>query len=259
MYASASVPLSQSIFSLFFTFSSGHRSSLEAHTKLPYTLTLKFNGCIIFIAAISLSDSYHFKAFLGTRPGCFRKPCSGWRALAPSSFRAGREDNRGSRLHYPQFCDDSFEEHVLSYSAEKAGLHLHGLNECSKDFKTQSTAVVDEFAREWGFIVTASYELPSISKVKAFTEEIGRSGKWNGQALEGFVVRTTVSLPPAKGSTPADASPYSPGSSFFFKIKFDEPYMMYRDWREITKPLLSKGLKGRECEASEEQDGTHGN
>jgi len=100
---------------------------------------------------------------------------------------------------------------------------------------------VDEFAREWGFIVTASYKLPSISKVKAFTEEIGRSGKWNNEALEGFVVRTTVSLPPTKGSSPVDASPYSPGSSFFFKIKFDEPYMMYRDWREITKSLLSKG------------------
>ena len=146
-----------------------------------------------------------------------------------------------SRLHYPQLCDDSFEEHVLPYSAEKTGLHLHGLNECTKDFKTQSTAVVDKFAREWGFIATASYELPSISKVKSFTEEIGRSGKWNGEALEGFVVRTTVALPPTKGSALADASPYSPGSSFFFKIKFDEPYMMYRDWREITKSLLSKG------------------
>src|SRR6266567_1866864 len=44
-----------------------------------------------------LSDSYHFKAFLGTRPGRFRKPCSGWRALAPSSSRADREDNRGTR------------------------------------------------------------------------------------------------------------------------------------------------------------------
>jgi tRNA ligase len=109
------------------------------------------------------------------------------------------------------------------------------------DFKSQSNAIVDEFAREWGFIVTASYELPSVSEVKAFTEEIGRSGKWNGEALEGFVVRTTVSLPPTKGSAPADASPYSPGSSFFFKVKFDEPYMMYRDWREITKSLLSKG------------------
>ena len=30
-------------------------SSLEAHTKPPYTLTLKSNGCIIFIAALSPS------------------------------------------------------------------------------------------------------------------------------------------------------------------------------------------------------------
>ena len=28
-------------------------SSLEAHTKPPYTLTLKSNGCIIFVAALS--------------------------------------------------------------------------------------------------------------------------------------------------------------------------------------------------------------
>lgn len=102
--------------------------------------------------------------------------------------------------------------------------------------------MVDEFSREWGFIVTVSHELPSIAKVRAFTEEIGRSGRWNGEALEGFVVRTTVSSPTTKGSAhAADASPYSPGSSFFFKVKFDEPYMMYRDWREITKSLLSKG------------------
>ncbi len=31
-------------------------SSLEAHTKPPYTLTLKSNGCIIFIAALSPSQ-----------------------------------------------------------------------------------------------------------------------------------------------------------------------------------------------------------
>ena len=35
------------------------------------------------------------------------------------------------------------------------------------------------------------------------------------------------------------ASPYPPGSTFFFKVKFDEPYMMYRDWRELTKTLLA--------------------
>ncbi len=86
-----------------------------------------------------------------------------------------------------------------------------------------------------------SHVLSSIPQVKDFAEEIGRSGKWNGEALEGFVVRTTVGSPPTDGKADAYASPYAPGSSFFFKIKFDEPYMMYRDWREITKSLLSRG------------------
>lgn len=80
--------------------------------------------------------------------------------------------------------------------------------------------------------------LQSIPEVKAFTEEIGRSGKWNGEALEGFVVRTHAT----KGLTKDRRviSPYAAGSSFF-KVKFDEPYMMYRDWREVTKTLLLKG------------------
>jgi tRNA ligase len=40
----------------FLTFLSFHKwSSLETHTKPPYTLTLKSNGCIIFIAALSSS------------------------------------------------------------------------------------------------------------------------------------------------------------------------------------------------------------
>jgi tRNA ligase len=89
--------------------------------------------------------------------------------------------------------------------------------------------------------------LPSIPKVKEFAEEIGRTGMWHGEALEGFVVRTTVvhsqaPLTDGRRAHANDASPpYPPGSSFFFKIKFDEPYMMYRDWREITKKLLSRG------------------
>src|SRR6266478_7522094 len=125
-----------------------------------------------------------------------------------------------TRLHNPQLCDNSFEGHVPPYSSEMTGPPLHALNECSKDFKTRSTAVVDEFACEWGFIITASYGVPFIVKAKAFTEEIDRSDKWNGKALEGFVVRTTVSLPPTKGSARADVSLYSSGSSLFSKIEF---------------------------------------
>lgn len=130
---------------------------------------------------------------------------------------------------------------MLPYSKETTGLHLHGLNECSRHFRTMLPDVVDAFAREWGFIVTASTVLKTIPEVKAFTEEIGKAGKWNGQALEGFVVRTHISEPPSKDGQGRGASPYEPGSSFFFKVKFDEPYMMYRDWREVTKTLLSKG------------------
>ena len=77
-----------------------------------------------------------------------------------------------------------------------------------------------------------------MQQVKSFTEEVGRSGKWNGEVLEGFVVRTTVRA--SKSSSEVAAQPpYAEGSSF--KVKFDEPYMMYCDWREITKALLSRG------------------
>ena len=107
--------------------------------------------------------------------------------------------------------------------------------------------MLEAFAREWGFIPTPSLELPSVQDVRTFTDEVGRSGTWNGEALEGFVVRTTVrsSSLPSGPTDRRDASdvppPYADGSSFFFKVKFDEPYMMYRDWREITKALLARG------------------
>ena len=102
--------------------------------------------------------------------------------------------------------------------------------------------MVDDFATEWGFIKTESITADSIQDVREFCEEASKTGKWNGIAIEGFVVRTTIGPRPAdRGS---DTPPYPPGSSFFFKVKFDEPYMMYRDWREITKALLSAKQKG---------------
>jgi len=140
--------------------------------------------------------------------------------------------------HYTQLCDDSFEEHVLGYPPEKTGLHLHGLNTCTKEFHTLPHSVVDAFADEWGFIKTLTTTLNTIQEVREFTDAVAKAGEWNGESVEGFVVRTHVTEPPA-GKVRTDKSPYAPGSSFFFKVKFDEPYMMYRDWREVTKSLLS--------------------
>jgi tRNA ligase len=127
----------------------------------------------------------------------------------------------------------------LGYPPEKTGLHLHGINEATKAFKTLPQTEVDVFAAEWGFIKTASITLNSIAEVKSFTSACAQTGQWNGEAVEGFVVRTHVTEPPVGKGKASDVSPYEPGSSFFFKVKFDEPYMMYRDWRELTKSLLS--------------------
>ncbi|KAI0341315.1 hypothetical protein BDW22DRAFT_1358802 [Trametopsis cervina] len=225
--------------------------SLESHTTSPYTLTLKSNGCIIFIAALTptkllVTSKHSLGPIKGTDNESHAQVGERW--LRRHLVDAGKTEERLANVLWEkkltavaELCDDSFEEHVLPYSKEQTGLHLHGLNECSGRFNTMLPDVVETFAREWGFIVTPAMELKSIPEVKAFTEEIGKTGKWLGQALEGFVVRTHVSEPPSKGNKGPEVSPYSPGSSFFFKVKFDEPYMMYRDWREVTKTLLSKG------------------
>ncbi|KAI9453840.1 RNA ligase-domain-containing protein [Lactarius psammicola] len=229
-------------------------SSLEAHTKPPYTLTLKSNGCIIFIAALSPSKLLvTSKHSLGPVQGLPESHAQvGERWLHRHLERAGKTTEQLAEALWAknwtvatELCDDGFEEHVLPYSVEKTGLHLHGINECSRHFRTQPTPVVEAFACEWGFIPTPSLELSSVQDVKTFTEEIGRNGTWNGEALEGFVVRSTVGSSPSgptdRRTTSDGRPPYAAGSSFFFKVKFDEPYMMYRDWREITKALLARG------------------
>jgi tRNA ligase len=122
---------------------------------------------------------------------------------------------------------------------------LHSINTSAGAFQTRDPEKVEAFAREWGFIPTAYTTLSTVAEVREFTENISKNGKRNGEPIEGFVVRTHIadSPLPAEGSgRPArdrDAPPYPPGSSFFFKVKFDEPYMMYRDWRELTKSLLA--------------------
>lgn len=51
--------------------------------------------------------------------------------------------------------------------------------------------------------------------------------------IEGFVVRCEVGDETGPGKPP-----YKPGAPFFFKVKFDEPYLLYRQWREMTRTML---------------------
>ncbi|KAF4616870.1 hypothetical protein D9613_008917 [Agrocybe pediades] len=259
---------------------------LEKHTTAPYTLSLKSNGCIIFIAPLTpTSLLVTSKHSLGATDAADKEG-------KPSHAQAGEtwlrkylkekgktEADLAKRLWdedwtaVAELCDDSFEEHVLAYPPHLTGLHLHGLNSRSATrFQTEPHEKVDAFAAEWGFIKTKSIKMNTIAEVRKFTTECAERGEWEGEAVEGFVVRTTVAdapdavhtgepgqavVAPLLGKTgsgmsrknrDSSAPPYPPGSSFFFKVKFDEPYMMYRDWREATKKLLSAA--GKDATAS---------
>ncbi|TDL22055.1 hypothetical protein BD410DRAFT_771066 [Rickenella mellea] len=228
-------------------------AALETHTSPPYVLTLKSNGCIIFMAALSptklLVTSKHSLGPVKGADMSHAQVGEKWllkhleaKGKTPEEFAQVLWDNNWTAV--AELCDDSFEEHVLPYSAEKTGLHLHGLNDCSGAFQTQSPETVAAFAREWGFIETLTKTVNTIAEVHEFTDAVEEAGKWQGEPVEGFVVRCHVATTPPSPSDHKTAPPYPPGSSFFFKVKFDEPYMTYRDWREMTKMLLGGHAKG---------------
>ncbi|KAF8181123.1 RNA ligase-domain-containing protein, partial [Mycena galopus ATCC 62051] len=175
--------------------------TLAAHTAPPYTLSLKSNGCIIFIAALTLKKLLvTSKHSIGPTPGQSVSHAEAGEAWLRKYFDAkGKtEADLAGKLWaenwtaIAELCDDDFEEHVLAYPPHLTGLHLHGLNTSSKEFHTLPQAEVDAFAEEWGFIRTASVVLGSMDEVRAFTDKCGETGSWNGEAVEGFVVRTHV-------------------------------------------------------------------
>ena len=130
-----------------------------------------------------------------------------------------------------QLCDDEFEEHVLPYPEDQTGLHLHGLNVNEPVLNTLPSVEVASFARAWGMIATSFSVFPSVPAVQTYCERVQADGGVEGpdgkvSPVEGFVVRGH-----RKGG--------APGEAFFWKVKYDEPYLMYREWRELTRKLLA--------------------
>lgn len=114
---------------------------------------------------------------------------------------------------------------------------------------------VSKFALEWGFLPTRYLIMNSVDEVKSFTDECGKTGKWNGEDVEGFVVRGVikqrlgVECPAGTKEKTSDANVEPPDGfiePFFWKVKFDEPYLMYREWRELTRKLLAHRKKVRD-------------
>ncbi|KAI9674793.1 MAG: hypothetical protein M1817_001697 [Caeruleum heppii] len=210
---------------------------IENHTRGPYELSLKENGCIIFISGLAdntlLICSKH-----STGP---RQDADLSHAVAGERWVDRQLNGRGrtradlakqlrrmNATAVAELCDDSFEEHVLAYRAEQAGLYLHGINLNLLQFATYPGHLVQSFAADWGFKSTDFLLKDDISSVRAFLEQVTESGSWNGRDVEGFVIRCQA-REDEKGSW----------HDYFFKFKFEEPYLMYRQWREVTKAVIA--------------------
>lgn len=211
--------------------------NIISKTTPPYELTLKENGCIIFIAGLEddtlLVCSKHST---GDRPGQISHANAGERWLERQLATIGktkqdlaRELRSRNATAVAELCDDSFEEHVLAYGPDKAGLYLHGLNFNLPEFATYPSTAVQEFADAWAFRQTNFITMNDIQEVKTFLEDAASTGAYDGRDIEGFVIRCKRS--PSPGLVPYH--------DWFFKFKFEEPYLMYRQWRECTKALIS--------------------
>lgn len=210
---------------------------IEQSTVGPYELSVKENGCIIFMSGLEdgtlLVCSKHST---GAREDAEKSHAiSGERWIERHLASAGRTKHDLARTlrqmnvtAVAELCDDAFEEHVLAYPPDMAGLYIHGINFNLPEFATLSGPEVHRFADTWGFKKAQYIMMQTIQETKMFLDKCAETGSWDGRDTEGFVVRCKIA---GSGS--------QPGRDWFFKYKFDEPYLMYRQWRECTKAVIA--------------------
>ncbi|KKA27169.1 hypothetical protein TD95_004301 [Thielaviopsis punctulata] len=221
--------------------------NIQAQTRGPYELTLKENGCIIFISGLEdgsiLVCSKHSTGPRGDNE--ISHSVAGENHLHRQLTKIGRniqdlarELRARNATAVCELCDDEFEEHILQYGPEKAGLYLHGINLNLPEFSTYPSVLVQQFAEDWNFKKTDMLVMDDIDKVRSFLEGVAESGAYDGRDVEGFVIRCRRVSSSATATATATASSDS-YSDWFFKYKFEEPYLMYRQWRECTKAIIN--------------------
>ncbi|KAI5780508.1 RNA ligase-domain-containing protein [Geopyxis carbonaria] len=208
--------------------------AIEENTKGPYELTVKENGCIIFISGLPdgtlLVCSKHSTGTRGDASLSHAKVGEKWidrHLAAVGKTRAQLADVlfKANVTAVAELCDDSFEEHILAYSEEKSGLYIHGINLNLPKFATYPMSEVAKFADDWGFHKVDYFLKDDVASLRKFLEEAAETGSWDGKDVEGFVIR-------CKARNGPDDTEWH---DWFFKYKFEEPYLLYRQWRECTK------------------------
>ncbi|KAK5164828.1 tRNA ligase [Saxophila tyrrhenica] len=210
--------------------------NVEANTRGPYELSVKENGCIIFTSGLEdgtlLVCSKHSTGDRSDTDISHAKAGEKWVERHLKSVGKTKQDlamrlREMNATAVAELCDDDFEEHVLAYDPASAGLYLHGINLNLPEFATYPHHLIDEFAEEWGFRKTMYVLKDDIHDVKGFLDGIAETGNYAGRDTEGFVIRC---------QSKAGSGEWH---DWFFKYKFDEPYLMYRQWRECTKAVIS--------------------
>lgn len=211
--------------------------NIEQNTRGPYELSVKENGCIIFISGLEdgtlLVCSKHSTGVRSDANLSHAQAGEQWTERHVSSVDRSVKDlartlRQMNVTAVGELCDDNFEEHVLAYDEAASGIYLHGLNYNQPEFATMPSDEVHRFADEWGFKKAKFEVFDDIYRVQSFLETCAETGTWDGRETEGFVVRCQMRN--------IRTEPYR---SWFFKYKFEEPYLMYRQWRECTKSVLS--------------------
>ena len=212
--------------------------NVESMTQGPYELSVKENGCIIFISGLEgdklLVCSKHSTGARDNVDLSHAAAGEGWvekhlNAIGRTRADLARELRERNVTAVAELCDDAFEEHVLAYEPKDAGLYLHGINLNLPDFATYPSDLVHEFADEWGFRKAQYLIKDEIRPMKKFLSDCAETGSYAGRDTEGFVIRCRRS----------DSGKGGNYHNWFFKYKFEEPYLMYRQWREATKAVMS--------------------
>ncbi|KAJ2984597.1 hypothetical protein NUW58_g5977 [Xylaria curta] len=212
--------------------------NIRLRTRGPYELTLKENGCIIFISGLEdgtlLVCSKHSTGDRSDVEVSHASAGERWVDKQLATIGKSREEfaqalRERNVTAVAELCDDDFEEHILAYGPDKAGLYLHGVNLNVPEFMTYPSHLVQEFADEWGFRKVGLQVFDDIDTVKDFLEQVAESGAHEGRDVEGFVIRCGM-------TSDVEQTQFN---DWFFKYKFEEPYLMYRQWRECTKALIS--------------------
>ena len=211
--------------------------NVQSGTVGPYELSVKENGCIIFMSGLEdgtlLVCSKHSTGVRADVDASHAVVGEKWvkthlESVGKTATDLARELRRLNVTAVAELCDDTFEEHVLEYPPAMAGLYLHGINFNLSEFATWSGPEVHQFADIWGFKKAEYVLIQGLDEVRTFLDKCAETGSWEGRDTEGFVVRCK--------RREMNGGPYR---DWFFKYKFEEPYLMYRQWREATKSVIA--------------------